>query len=200
MTFGDYVLLCRTADRPGKLAAISDAVRSHGGDVRDAQSFGDDATGAFFVRMQVRLADSRADALRKNIAEIGDMLPGAACLHATAQRPRLVIAVSKFDHCLVDLLHRHRVGAIGGDIAAVISNHDTTRPLVEWHDIPFIHLPVTQETKFEQQAAFQRAVSDAGADLVVLARYMQVLSNELCDAWAGKCINIHHSFLPSFKG
>jgi len=118
----------------------------------------------------------------------------------TAQRVRVLIAVSKLGHCLNDLLHRWRSGVLPVDIVGVVSNHEDLRGLVEWHQIPFHHLPVTADTRIEQEAALLELFSRYQADLLVLARYMQILSNDACRTLAGRCINIHHSFLPSFKG
>jgi formyltetrahydrofolate deformylase len=118
----------------------------------------------------------------------------------TAQRVRVLIAVSKLGHCLQDLLYHWRSGVMPVDIVGVVSNHTDLRGLVEWHQIPFFHLPVTDETRNEQEAAILELMSRYRVDLLVLARYMQILSNEMCRAISGRCINIHHSFLPSFKG
>jgi formyltetrahydrofolate deformylase len=115
-------------------------------------------------------------------------------------KPKVLIAVSKFGHCLYDLLHRWRSGILPVDIVGVVSNHDDMRSFVEWSGIPYFHLPVTKDTKAEQETAFLGLVKDLDVDLVVLARYMQILSPDLCRALSGRCINIHHSFLPSFKG
>jgi formyltetrahydrofolate deformylase len=115
-------------------------------------------------------------------------------------RPRTIIAVSRFGHCINDLLHRWRIGALPIDVVGVISNHPDMRALVEWHGVPYHHLPISAATKTEQEQAFKAVVETSAADLVVLARYMQILSPDLSKALSGRCINIHHSFLPSFKG
>jgi formyltetrahydrofolate deformylase len=117
-----------------------------------------------------------------------------------AKRDRVLIMVSRFDHCLNDLLYRYRTGALAIDIPAIVSNHSDLASLAEWHRIPFHHLPVTAATKAAQEDKLMQLVDELGADLVVLARYMQVLSPDLCGRLRGRCINIHHSFLPSFKG
>jgi formyltetrahydrofolate deformylase len=121
-------------------------------------------------------------------------------LHDLAKRQRVLIAVSKFDHCLIDLLHRHKIGEFDADIVGVVSNHEDARPLTEWHGIPFHHLAVTPDTKPEQERQFLEIAEREQVDLIVLARYMQILSEDMCAALSGRCINIHHSFLPSFKG
>jgi formyltetrahydrofolate deformylase len=121
-------------------------------------------------------------------------------MHDTLSRPRVLLMVSKFDHCLDDLLYRHRTGELKMDVPAIVSNHADLKPLADWHGIPFHHLPVTPDTKAAQEARLLEIVAETGTDLVVLARYMQVLSQDLCEKLSGRAINIHHSFLPGFKG
>lgn len=197
----NYVLKMHCADRPGILAAVTDAIRSLGGDIRDANSFGDESTGEFFVRIHLRLGDDgNAKRFDSKLAELADETGLWWELHSLEERPRVLILVSKFDHCLADLLHRWKSGALSIDIPAVISNHDDVRSLVEWYGIPFRYLPVSKETKAEQEGEILQFIEDEAIDLVVLARYMQILSQRVCRELAGRCINIHHSFLPSFKG
>ena len=197
----EFVLLMKCPDRPGVLARTSRAVSDRGGDIRDAISFGDDATGVFFVRIHLvlpsedELAPLRHD-LESDVAAMGVEWE----LHDCAYRPRLLLAVSKYDHCLLDLLHRWKRGNLAVDIPAVVSNHDDCRDIVEWHGVPYFHLPMTKETKREQEEQIMALVDEHDIDLVVLARYMQILSPWLCEQLEGRCINIHHSFLPSFKG
>ena len=133
----------------------------------------------------------------RRIAERFQMVWG---LHDAKRKERVMILVSKFDHCLNDLLYRYRTGELNIEIPAIISNHPTLKHLADWHEIPFHHLPVTKDTKAEQEDQIWEMVQEMEADLVVLARYMQILSPGLCEAWRGRAINIHHSFLPSFKG
>lgn len=121
-------------------------------------------------------------------------------IHDTTTPPKVLIMVSKFDHCLDDLLYRQRTGEINMQIPAIVSNHPDLKRLAEWHDIPYYHLPITPETKEEQEKRLLEIIDETGAELVVLARYMQVLSPGLCEQLAGRAINIHHSFLPGFKG
>jgi formyltetrahydrofolate deformylase len=121
-------------------------------------------------------------------------------LHPAAIRPRVLIAVSKFGHCLYDLLHRWKSGLLPVEIVGVVSNHDAMRSFVEWNGLPFHLFPVTKDTKAEQEAQVLALADELAVDLVVLARYMQILSPDLCAQLSGRCINIHHSFLPSFKG
>lgn len=121
-------------------------------------------------------------------------------IHNLSLKPKVLIAVSKFGHCLYELLHRWRSGLLPVDIAAVVSNHEDMRSFVEWNGLPYVHLPITKDTKAEQEAQFLKLIDDHNVDLVVLARYMQILSDEMSRKLDGRCINIHHSFLPSFKG
>jgi len=200
MAFQEHILLFRAPDRPGTLATLSNELHSRGGDVRDAKSFGDEVSGLFFVRMQLCIPSDQVEGFRSAVAAFADGQGVTWRMFDTSVRQKVVVAVSKFDHCLVDLLHRQKIGALGADIVGVISNHETTRSLVEWHGVPFYHLPITPETKPEQEKAFLKILDDLDADLTVLARYMQILSTDMCAALDGRCINIHHSFLPSFKG
>lgn len=197
----EYILTLYCPDRPGILAGVSTELTRSGGDIRDAQSFGDDQTGEFFIRMHLLLpSEEHADDFRTRMAELAADQGLRWEFNSCGNRPRILILVSKFDHCLVDLLHRVRTGALAVDVPLVISNHDTTRELVTWHGVNFLHLPVSKENRAEQEQAILSRFQELDIDLVVLARYMQILTPTLVKAFAGRCINIHHSFLPSFKG
>ena len=197
----EYILTMHCPDRPGILAAVTGALAERGGDVRDAQSFADDSTNEFFVRMHALLpSQEAAAAFGAAIGELAVKLGIGWELHDCALPPRIMVMVSKFDHCLRDLLHRRETGGLRADIPLVVSNHDDARGLVEWHGIPFVHLPVSKDNRPEQEAEVLRLVREQRIGLVVLARYMQILSAGMVRQLAGRCINIHHSFLPSFKG
>ena len=140
------------------------------------------------------------EAFKRDLAVEGEPFQINWSLTSAEEKVPTVIAVSKFGHCLNDLLHRWRIGALPIDIRAIVSNHDTMRPMAEFYDIPYHHIPVTKQTKMESEAQFLNVVNEVGGELVVLARYMQILSDGLSAKWSGRCINIHHSFLPSFKG
>ncbi len=196
----ENILKLHCPDRPGILAAVTGTLVDNGGDVRDAQSFGDDGTGEFFVRMHLLLPSENVSAFRNGIAAVADDFGIRWELHDCAVRPKVLIMVSKHDHCLVDLLHRWKKGTLVMDVPMVVSNHEDTRALVEWHGIPFLHLPVSKETKSEQEREVLKQIRRHEIELVVLARYMQILSPRLVRELDGRCINIHHSFLPSFKG
>ena len=183
------------------MATATNALARHGGDIREAASFGDETTGEFFIRIHLRFL--AADSVNEFSVEIEQMAKKLGVrweLHDLSRRPRIMIAVSQYDHCLHDLLHRWKSGALGADVPLVVSNHETTRDVVEWHGIPFHYLPVDEKTKPEQERQFLALFKEHDIDLVVLARYMQILSHDLCVALDGRCINIHHSFLPSFRG
>ena len=197
----DFILSMQCPDRPGILASVTGALHDRGGDVRDAISFGDEETGIFFIRVHTQLPSSAAEeGFRKDMERIADDLGISWQMQDWQRKSRVLIAVSKIDHCLVQLLHRWKIGALNIEIPAVVSNHETTREYVEWHGIPYHYLPVTKETKPAQEKAFAELIEELEIDLVVLARYMQVLSPWMCEWLHGRCINIHHSFLPSFKG
>ena len=197
----EFILTLHCPDRPGILAAVTGVLAEQGGDVRDAQSFADDSTDEFFVRMHLLLpSDEAAAAFGDGIGELAVRLGIGWELHDCAVPPRIMIMVSKFDHCLRDLLHRRETGALKAEIPLVVSNHEDARSLAEWHGVRYVHMPVSPENRAEQEAGVLGLVGEHRIDLVVLARYMQILSGELVGALRGRCINIHHSFLPSFKG
>ena len=194
-----YILTLSCTDVHGIVAAVSGFLASAGGFITESAQFGDASTGRFFMRTEFD-AVAEATPLRQQFTALAEKFGMDWSLYDVAQKPRALILVSKESHCLNDLLHRYRTGSLGVEIPAVISNHEALKSLVDWHGIPFIHLPITPETKKVQEAALLKAIADYKIDVVVLARYMQILSPELCRALRGRAINIHHSFLPSFKG
>ena len=197
----EFILTLHCPDRPGILAAVTAALARQEGDVRDAQSFGDDSTGEFFICMHLLLPSSESThAFRESVAALSGDFGIRWQFHDCSIRPRVLIMVSKLDHCLVDLLYRRKTGVLAMDVPLVVSNHEDTRSLVEWHGISYLYLPVTKETKVAQERELLRQLQVHQIDLVVLARYMQILSTDTVRVLAGRCINIHHSFLPSFKG
>ena len=193
------VLTLSCPDKPGIVARVSTYLFGAGANIIDAQQFDDKETGKFFMRVVFDAAD--LDAIRDGFSAIGADFSMTWSLRDTAQRLKVMLLVSKFDHCLADLVYRWRIGELPMDIVAVVSNHGPeSLPHVDLTGIPFHHLPVTKETKLEQESALWALIQQTGAELVVLARYMQVLSDGLSAKLAGRCINIHHSFLPGFKG
>jgi formyltetrahydrofolate deformylase len=196
-----YVLTLSCPDKQGIVHAVSSYLFMTGCNIEDSQQFGDHDTGLFFMRVHFSAdAPVTADKLRASFAAIGDSYHMDWQIHLAEERMRVILMVSKFGHCLNDLLFRTRIGALPIEIAAVVSNHTDFEELVGSYGVPFRHIPVTKENKAEAEAELLALVEAEGVELVVLARYMQVLSDHLCKELSGKIINIHHSFLPSFKG
>jgi formyltetrahydrofolate deformylase len=194
-----YRMTVSCPDRPGLVAAASGALAGIGANILEAQHFADQSSGRFFMRLVFQSEHARAmlDEAVEPLRQSGMTID----LRSSADRQRLLLLVSKFDHCLVDLLYRHRIGELDAEIVGIVSNH-SKEALQTWlpEHIPFHHLPVTRDTRAQQEAQIKRLVDDSGTDLVVLARYMQILSDDLSAFLSGRCINIHHSFLPGFKG
>ena len=203
MSGPQFVLSLSCPDRPGIVAAVSTMLFDSGQNILDAQQFNDVETGHFFMRVVFTGAgNERALAdLRTRFEEIATRFAMTFRLRDRSAPQRVMLLVSKFDHCLVDLIYRWRNGELPMIPIAVVANHPReTYSHVDLGDIPFHHLPVTPATKFDQEIALAKLIDQTATDLVVLARYMQVLSDGLASRLAGRCINIHHSFLPGFKG
>jgi formyltetrahydrofolate deformylase len=201
MSTQGLILTIACPDRRGIVAAVSTFLAQLGCNILDAQQFDDAETDVFFMRVVFRPDDLTASDLREAFAPLAGQFAMTWSLRDPAVRKKVMILASKSDHCLADLLYRWRIGELPMDIAGVISNHpaDTYRH-VDLTGLPFHHLPVAKDTKLEQEAQVWALIRDSQADLVVLARYMQVLSDGLAAKLEGRCINIHHSFLPGFKG
>jgi formyltetrahydrofolate deformylase len=202
MTAGKYIATITCPDTTGLVAAVSGFLRDHHCFMDESSQYGDPHTRRFFMRaVFTRSAQSPApEALQEKFGDVAKKFQMDWTFTPADKRPRVLIAVSKFGHCLNDLLHRWHTGQMPIDVVGVFSNHEDMRSLVEWHSIPYEYLPVTPTTKSQQEAAWLKIVEERGVDLVVLARYMQVLSPGAARRLSGKCINIHHSFLPSFMG
>jgi formyltetrahydrofolate deformylase len=203
MSGARFVLTLSCPNRPGIVAAVSTALFDGGFNILDAQQFDDTETGDFFMRVAFNAAGEVAtgEALRARFADIAARFAMNWSLRAADERKRVALLVSRFDHCLVDLLYRWRSGELPMEPVCVIANYPReTYERIDFGDIPFHHLPITKQTKMEQEAKLWETVREAGADLIVLARYMQILSDGLAAKLSGRCINIHHSFLPGFKG
>jgi formyltetrahydrofolate deformylase len=197
------ILTLSCADRPGLVATVAAFLTSHGGNILEAQQYDDRDSGLFFMRVVAELTDpsNGIDELNAAFRPVANEHGMDWTLRDAAERRRVLLLVSKFDHCLGDLLYRHRIGELPMDVVGIVSNH----PMASLNttmigDIPYHHLPVTRDTKAQQEAQIKRIVEDTGAELIVLARYMQILSDDLAAYLSGRCINIHHSFLPGFKG
>lgn len=202
MTDLSYTLALSCPDRPGIVARISGELSGCGGNIVEAHQFDDAETGRFFMRVVFTLADDA------RLPELRGLLAAAAADFGMRwslrdrRRPRKVLLlVSKFDHCLTDLLYRQRIGELEMEVVGIVANHPAeTYNQAEFGAIPFHYRPVTKETRAEQEASIKALVEESGAELIVLARYMQILSDDLAAFLSGRCINIHHSFLPGFKG
>ncbi|HUZ13944.1 MAG TPA: formyltetrahydrofolate deformylase [Caulobacteraceae bacterium] len=198
-----FVLNLSCPDRMGVVAAVSGFLAASDANITEISQFNDPVQGAFFMRAAFSPAGPAFPPIARMEAGFAEIARGFDMrwkLTDAARKARLLIAVSRFGHCLFDLLHRWRAGLLAVEIAGVVSNHDDMRSFVEWNGLAYFHLPVTRETRPAQEARILELVEANGVDLVVLARYMQVLSPELCERLAGRCINIHHAFLPGFKG
>jgi formyltetrahydrofolate deformylase len=200
-TGAEFVLTLSCPDRPGIVHAVSGFLVERSANIVESQQFGDRLTDRFFMRIAfVTEAAAEADELRTEFARVAEPFGMAFELWAATAPYRTLIMVSKHLHCLNDLLFRASTGALQIEIPAIVSNHPDAGALARSYGIDFHHVPVTPDTKVEAEARLMQLVDDTGAHLVVLARYMQVLSDDLCRRLSGRAINIHHSFLPSFKG
>ena len=196
-----YILTLSCPDRSGIVHAVTGFLAGIGANITEAAQYNDQTTGLFFMRTRFDCAANETGAsLREGFGALASNMQMTWELHSASARLPTVIMVSRLGHCLNDLLFRHRSNFMPLDIKAIVSNHRDFYQLAASHNIPFHHIPVTPDTKAQAEAKLLDIVKQEGAELVVLARYMQVLSNDLCRALAGKAINIHHSFLPSFKG
>jgi formyltetrahydrofolate deformylase len=198
-----FVLTLSCPDRPGIVSAVSTFLAQNGQNILDAQQFDDVETKKFFMRVVFTAADLAVEllALQTGFAAIAQRFSMDWQMRDRAARRRVMLLVSKSDHCLADILYRWRTGELDMIPTAIVSNHPReTYGTSDFGDIPFHHLPSTKETKPQQEAAIWQLVEDTKTDLVVLARYMQILSDEMSAKLSGRCINIHHSFLPGFKG
>ena len=195
-----FILTLTCIDAHGIVAAVSTCLSTNGAFIVESQQYGDPATKLFFMRVVGTSPDAALTGLRDKFKPLAERFSMTWELADAAIKPRILIGVSKFGHCLNDLLHRWSTGALPLDIVGVFSNHDTMRKVTEWHGVPYHYLPVTRGTKPAQEQRILDLVTQSSADLLVLARYMQILSEGLCQQLSWRCINIHHSFLPSFKG
>jgi formyltetrahydrofolate deformylase len=195
-----HILTLTCPDRPGIVHAVSGALLEEGGNIVENAQFGDTDTGLFVMRTEFDAPAEESAAIASLVAaRLGD--PAATVIVRRADhRPRVLVMVSKYDHCLVDLLYRWRIGDLRLDIPLIVSNHPDCAQIAANEGISYVHLPVTAATKPQQEQALRALITEHNVDLVVLARYMQVLSDSLCEHLSGRAINIHHSFLPGFKG
>jgi formyltetrahydrofolate deformylase len=198
-----FILTLSCQNRPGIVAAVATTIFEHGGNIRESQQFDDIESGPFFARIVLDHPENRLDVsrLREALGAVAARFAMTWGLRDRAERQRVMLLVSRFDHCLADILYRWRIGELPMEVTAVVSNHPhDSFQHIDFDDITFHHLPVTKATKNEQERQLWDLVQVTKTELVILARYMQVLSDDLAGKLSGRCINIHHSFLPGFKG
>jgi formyltetrahydrofolate deformylase len=202
-TNNNWILTAQCPSRLGTIDVVTRFLKESRCYVNEISSFNDAPAERFFIRVAFQPDKTLTfdkDRFTESFATRAQEFDMTFELSSSAERMKTVILVSKADHCLNDLLYRYRTGQLALDVKAIVSNHPDLEPLARWHDIPYHYLPVTPKTKATQEAQIRAVIDEAGAELVVLARYMQVLSPQLCDALSGRAINIHHSLLPGFKG
>jgi formyltetrahydrofolate deformylase len=198
----EFVLTLSCPDRPGIVYAVSSFLVQHSANIVASQQYGESPDGRFFMRVQFTVPPPGQDLadLERGFSWVAESFHMSWQLHDKATRVRTVIMVSRLGHCLNDLLFRWKTGSLPVDIVGVVSNHDEFAELARSYRIPFHLIPVTAEAKAAAESRLLEVIGETGADLIVLARYMQILSGEICKRVEGRMINIHHSFLPSFKG
>lgn len=195
-----FVLRLSCEDRPSIVAAVTSRLAELGTNITESSQYWDKASNQFFMRIAFAAAFTTTADIEDGLKQVVERFAMETALLDRGRRPKLVIMVSKFDHALLHLLYQIRVGWLDAEVAAIVSNHDDSRETAEWAGVPYHLLPVSKDDKRPQEACIASIVEATGADLVVLARYMEVFSDDLAGKLFGKVINIHHSFLPSFKG
>ena len=195
-----YILTMSCPDAHGIIHAISGALLTVDANILEQEQYSDPDSELFFARTRFECANADVEAVRSAMVGALSGYRGDVDVRLETAHRRVLIMVSQYDHCLVDLLYRWRIGELPIDIVGIVSNHEVCRPLAEQHGIPFDYLPVSKENKPEQEQRLREIVAEREVDLVVLARYMQILSDAICTDLSGRIINIHHSFLPGFKG
>ncbi len=194
-----FVLTVSCKDRPGLVASLTGCLFDNGGNILEAEQYNDQESGCFFMR--ILFETNRPSAAQTAFAKLAEKLQMKGLLRNAEQRTRVLMLVSQHDHCLGDLLYRSRIGELNMDVVGIVSNHPREVMRISViGDVPFHHLPVTEETKPQQEQKIKDIIRDSQAELVVLARYMQILSRDMANYLSGRCINIHHASLPSFKG
>jgi len=198
-----YVLTVSCPEANGIVRAVSDFLYQRGATISEAAQHRDPIIDRFFMRVEFEEAEADlpvTEKLDEDFRSISDQFSMQWDFFDLRKRPRVLLAVSQYGHCLIDLLHRWSSGALPADVVGVVSNHEDMRGITEWYGLDYFHLPVTAETKVQQEEAMLDIIRQKDVDLLALARYMQILSPRMCETMAGRAINIHHSFLPGFKG
>jgi formyltetrahydrofolate deformylase len=201
------ILLISCPDRKGEVATIADFVYRHGGNILHADEHADEESGLFLMRVEFDPKDFDIDLAQRDLADfskhfspVADKFQMKWRLAQSSRRPRMIIFVSKYDHCLVDLLYRQKSGELACDIPLIISNHPDNQPIADFYKIPYVVISITKENKQQAETQIKSLIEDCNADFMVLARYMQILSNDFVNRYPQCIINIHHSFLPAFVG
>ena len=195
------ILTLSCDDKPGIVARVTGFLANLGANILEAQQFDDTETGRFFMRVVCDRGSSPLELLHAGFGSLAQQFGMGWSMRDTAVQTKVLLLVSKFDHCLGDLLYRVRIGELPMEVVGIVCNHPQAALQVSMiGDLPFHHLPVTKDTKPQQEAQIKALVEETGAELIVLARYMQILSDDMASYLSGRCINIHHSFLPGFKG
>ena len=201
MSAPDYILRCVSPDKVGILAAVTGFIAERGLSIAESHDYADPEARRFFIRAAIAGSETLdVAAFEADFSVLADRLDMTWSLRSASHKPRTLIMVSKADHCLNDLLYRHRRGRLAINVQAIVSNHMDAKWHADRHGLPFVHIPIDKDSKPAAEARLRELIEGTRTDLVILARYMQVLSNDLCKDLSGRCINIHHSFLPSFKG
>ena len=195
-----YILTLRCADQPGIVRSLAEGIVQAKGNITESAQFSDPPTGLFCLRTAFESPEEDIEAVRSLVAGAVRRFQPALTVRRESSRRRVLVMASRFDHCVRDLLYRWDIGELPADVRLVVSNHETCRPIAERYGLPYHHIPVTAATKPEAERQLLALVAEHEIDVVVLARYMQVLSDETCRRLEGHAINIHHSFLPGFKG
>ncbi len=197
----EFVLILKCPDKRGIVTAVAGTLADLDCNIEESSQFGDPETGHFFMRLLFSAPpDAGIGALRQHFRPLAKRFSMWWDIHALNEKPRLLILTSKQDHCLTDLLYRWRIGSLRAELTRIVSNHETSRGIVEREGLRYDCLPVTKNNKKEQEQKLREIIEEDRVDLVILARYMQILSNRFANDYMGRVINIHHSFLPSFKG
>lgn len=200
MTFKNYIMTNESADRTGIVAALTDCLARHEGFITELSQFGTPSTERFYSRIAFHIGSSDVGAFKADMKKVSKEFELKTAIIPAKRKTKTLIMVSKFDHCLADLIYRVGKGRLNCEIVGIASNHMAAKPLADAANLPYHHIPITAETKPQAEAALRKLAAETGTELIVLARYMQVLSDGLCREYSGRIINIHHSFLPSFKG
>jgi formyltetrahydrofolate deformylase len=196
----NYVLKASCRDKPHIISQITASIAQNEGNITDLDQYSDKGTQHFFLRLTFSMDEKNLSSLMFSFKSIREFFDMEISLRVENQKKKMLILCSKQPHCLIHLLEKKRQGAISVDIPAIVSNHKDCEPIAAYHHIPFHHFPISKENKMEQEALIEELIEQNHVDLIVLARYMQILSPTFCKKYEGKIINIHHSFLPGFKG